>query len=336
MDLVTGGSGFIGRHVVAELVRRGEDVRVYDLRPLARQTMEALHDRANGRSSMETVVGDILDVGSLRQAMQGCRRVFHLAADPNLWHADPHHFDRVNREGTEVVLRVAKELHVERVVHTSTEAVLMPRRAGGPVTEDVEVGLCDMLGPYCRSKFLAECSAFAFAKAGLPVVVVNPTTPVGPGDITATPPTRMFIDFLTRRMPAYLNARIDFVDVRDAALGHVLAAERGMPGRRHLLAGWPTELGDVLTRLARIAERPAPRLRLPYAVALSFACGEALVGRITKRPPRAPLCGVRLARRGVTFDPSWTRARLGLRPRPLDESLRDTVQWLRATGRVPS
>jgi dihydroflavonol-4-reductase len=330
MDLVTGGSGFIGRHVVAELVRRHRPVRVFDRRPLDGDRSDAL-----ALTSVEMIVGDILDDVALRRAMRGCRRVFHLAADPSLWHRDPQHFDQVNHEGTRTILRLCAEARIDRVVHTSTEAILTPRHASGPITEEVEVALEDMLGPYCRSKFLAEQAAFEFAARGLPVVIASPTTPVGPGDTTVTPPTRMILDFLAGRIPAYLNGIIDVVDVRDAARGLVLAAERGIPGRRHLLAGRSVEIGTLLRRLAKLARRPPPHFRIPYAGALAFAHAEELVARLTGRPPRAPVSGVRLARRRMVLDASWTRFWLGLRPRPLDESLRDAIRWLRDEGYAP-
>jgi dihydroflavonol-4-reductase len=337
MDLVTGGSGFVGHHVVSELIRRGRDVRIYDRQPLSE---DALHTGASHEGHdvgrVEMVIGDILDAHELRRALGGCRTVYHLAADPNLWHRDRDHFDRVNRGGTELVLTLAREAGVERVVHTSTEAVLTPRRSKTPITETVSVDLEDMVGDYCRSKLRAEQAALRATEAGLPVVIVNPAMPLGPGDRTLTPPTRMLVDFLSGRTPAYLDAYLSFVDVRDAALGHVRAAERGVPGRRHLLVGGTVRAADFFTVLAKVANRRPPRMRVPYALALGIAHGEAVVARWTGRAPRAPVAGVRLAGRQRPIDGTWSLARLGLQPRALEVSLEDAVQWLRMQGLVPS
>jgi dihydroflavonol-4-reductase len=345
MDLVTGGSGFIGHHLVAELVDRGHDVRVYDRKPFPadaaveaarRGLKQPISKPISRRGATEVVLADILDADELRKAMRGCQRVFHLAADPNLWNRDPNHFDRVNREGTELLLRLAKEARVERVIYTSTESILTPRRSRGLVTEEVKVELSDMIGDYCRSKFLAEQAATHACTAGLPVVIVNPTMPIGPGDRALTPPTRMIADFLAGRTPAYLNARLSFVDVRDAALGHVLAAERGVPGRRHLLVGGCLALGDFFALLGKIVGRRPPRVRVPYAVALGMAYAEEVLGRWTGRHPRAPVTGVRLAGRQLELDGTWTLFRLGLRTRPMVESLKDAARWLQDEGLIPN
>jgi dihydroflavonol-4-reductase len=335
MDLVTGGTGFVGHHLVTRLLAEGNDVRIYDRRPLPRGVeLDPAAQSGDAGGSLEMVLGNVLDAAALRRALHGCERVFHLAADPSLWHADRDHFDRINRGGTELVLRLAKEAGVRKVVYTSTDAILTPRASSGRVDEGARVRLGDVVGAYCRSKFLAERAARRATAAGLPVVIVNPAMPIGPGDRAGTPPTRMLVDFLSGRMPAYLDAHLSFVDVRDAAHGHVLAAKRGVPGRRHLLVGGTVRAVDFFSCLAKIADRKPPRHRVPHALALGVAHAEELLARWTGRAPRAPVAGVRLAIRRVDVDDTWTRQRLGLEPRPLAASLRDAVQWLRDEGVV--
>jgi len=349
VDLVTGGCGFVGSHVTRALREAGHAVRVLDLAdPDPGADFEPDRGRDAGPSTasghggtaatpfagVEHVRGDILDEAVLRSSMEGCRRVFHLAADPNLWHPDPAHFERVNHGGTEAVLRAARDVGVARVIHTSTEAVLLPRRGDGPHDEQVRVTERDMAGPYARSKLRAERAALRYAASGeVDVVVVNLSAPVGPGDRGPTPPTRMIVDFLEGRIPAYVEARLAFVDVRDAALGHVLAAQRGVSGRRHILTAPSVTLGEFFEMLGRVAGRSPPRLRLPYPIAWSAAVVDEFLSRLRGTPPRAPLEGVRMSRRPMRFDDSWTRETLGFRTRPLEDSLRDAVAWLSARTR---
>lgn len=327
LALVTGGSGFIGRHLARLLAERGSRVRVLDTDPLRGPP-------AHGSRRIETIQGSILDREVLRRAMHGADYVFHLAADPNLWSPDKTSFGRVNHLGTRCVLEEAERARVRRLVHTSSESILKKspwwgdgRSTGakGPPTLD------DMPGPYCRSKFRAEREAEAAARRGLPVVIVSPTMPVGPGDWRLTPPTRMILEFLNGRHPAFLDFAFNLVDVRDAALGHVLAAEKGKIGERYVLAGHNLRLAELLDVLHEMTGLPMPRLRVPYAVALAAGLvSELLADHVTRRPPMATVAGVRLAGSPPAFDGGMAARELGLAWRPLRASLDDLLAWFQA------
>lgn len=318
MDIVIGHSGFIGTHLVAELVRRGTNVRGYDLQDPPADSLGRLK---------ENVVGDILNKERLFEAVHRCETVYHLAGNPQLWDRRPAAFDQVHRQGTVNVLEAAKRSGVRRLVYTGTESILVPRRHEGPITEDVQPTLKDMLGPYCRSKFLAEQAVLRAAADGFPAVVVSPTMPVGPGDRNLTPPGRMIFDFLRGNLPGYISGVLNFVDVRDVAVGHVLAADRGTPGRRYILAGHDSTLKAFFFLLSRVSGRSAPRLRVPYAAALAWSILEECLGRISERVPRSSVTGVRLCRRNLSFDGSQTWEFLGHNPRPLEDTVRDAVGW---------
>jgi dihydroflavonol-4-reductase len=261
--------------------------------------------------------------------MAGVARVYHLAANPNLWAADPDEFMKTNYRGTLAVLAAAAEANVERVVYTSTESILKSYRhpAAGDVNESVSWTLDDMPGAYCRSKFLAEQAALAAARNGLPVIVVNPTLPIGPGDVHITPPSRMLLDFLNGKTPAYLDCEFNLADVRTVALGHILAAEKGRIGERYILGGRNIGVPDLLDLLGRLSGRRMPKMRIPYWVAWSAAAFSETISLVTKRPPVAPLTGVRLARTPMRFDTSKAVAELGLPETPLETSLRDALAW---------
>lgn len=323
LSLVTGGSGFIGQHLVQLLAARGERVRVFDLRPPERQ-----------KAASEYVQGDIADAVAVERAAAGADHIYHLAANPNLWARDPAEFARVNHQGTLNVLAAGERHRPQRIVYTSTESILAGLRGGsGIIDESAALRIEDMPGPYCRSKFLAERAAMEAAARGLPVVVVNPTMPVGPGDRLLTPPSRMLLEFLNGRVPAYLETAFNIIDVRDAALGHLLAAERGLPGRRYILGGENLTMTALLALLTDLSGRTMPRRRIPYWMAYFYsAVDEFLAGHLTGRPPRAPLTGVRLARHAMQFDNSRALGELGLKLRPLRESLADAIAWFRREG----
>lgn len=329
LSLVTGGSGFIGRHLVQLLCARGERVRVFDLR------LPGPDIRLHGEA-VEYIQGDVTDAEAVERAMTGADRVYHLAANPNLWARDKESFERVNFQGTVNVLAAAAKLRPQRVVYTSTESILASlrgRSGGNLIDESAAPREEDLPGPYCRSKFRAERATLDAAAQGLPVVVVNPTLPVGPGDELVTPPTRMMLDFLNGRAPAYLEAEINMIDVRDAALGHLLAAERGRPGRRYILGGENLTMGALLVLLERISGRPMPKWRIPYWLAYGYAAVDEFVADVlTKRPPKAPLTGVKLVRHPMRFDNSRALAELGLEPRPLRDSLIEAIAWFQAEG----
>jgi dihydroflavonol-4-reductase len=322
--VVTGGAGFIGGHLVGQLVKGGENVRVVE-RPGA--------DVAHLPDGVEVVRADIRDREAVRRAMRGAGRVYHLAANPNLWARDRGEFDAVNHQGTVHVLDAALEAGASRIVHVSTESILTRARASGPIAEDVEIALTDAVGPYCRSKLRAENAAMDRARGGAPVVVVNPTMPVGPGDRGVSPPTRLIRDFCLGRLPARMDCTLNLIDVRDVADGLVRAMDRGEPGRRYLLGGENLTLLGLLEILSGLTGVPVPRWSVPYPVGLAVAVvSEAWADRVTGRPPKATITGVRLTRRTMHFDARRSLEALGLAPRPVRESLADAVDWLRASG----
>jgi dihydroflavonol-4-reductase len=326
LTIVTGGAGFIGSHLVAQLVARGDRVRVVE-RPGA----EVAHLPAG----VEVVRADIRDRAAVAAALVGGRRVYHLAANPNLWARDRSEFDAVNHRGTVHVLDAALAVGAERVLHTSTESILTRARNTGPIAEDVEVALSDAVGPYCRSKLRAENEARARARAGQPVVVANPTMPVGPGDRGLSPPTRLIRDFCQGKLPARMDCTLNLIDVRDVAEGLIRTMDRGQPGRRYLLGGENLTLLALLGTLSELTGVAPPRWRVPYALGLAVAAfSELWADHVTGRPPKATLTGVRLTRRTMHFDPARSLAELDLRPRPVRQSLADAVAWLRQSGAV--
>jgi dihydroflavonol-4-reductase len=323
--LVTGGAGFIGSHLVRQLVGRGESVRVLEL-PGAE-----LDHLPLGR--LQILRGDIRDRNLVARAVVDCAAVYHLAANPNLWTQRRGLFRQVNYHGTVNVLDAALAAGVPRILHTSTESILTRARQVGPIAEDQPVTLRDAVGPYCRSKFLAERHALRLARRGAPIVVVNPTLPVGPGDLGRSPPTQMLLDFCRGRRREYLDAELNLIDVRDVADGMVRALEHGRPGRRYLLGHENLSIRAVFGILARLTGLPEPRWRVPYAVALAAAYVSEFVADVaTHRCPAATVTGVKLTRRTMHFDPRRSLDALGLRPRPVAESLADAVAWFRQIG----
>ncbi len=326
LEIVTGGAGFIGSHLVEHLVGLGKRVRVIERPGAGVDHLPA---------SAQVVFADIRERAGLAAALKGGTRVYHLAANPNLWARDRGEFDRVNHQGTVNVLDLALAAGAERVLHTSTESILTKDGATGPIGLDARVELSDAVGPYCRSKLLAENYAFSLAERGFPVVVANPTMPVGPGDRGMSPPTRLIRDFCAGRMPATIECTLNLIDVRDAAVGLRLVMERGRPGSRYLLGGENLTLDQVLAELARLTGVSPPRIRVPYQAALAFAwLDEAWSDHVTGRPPKATVTGVRLARRIMHFDSRPSLAEIGLALRPIADSLADSVAWLRTAGLI--
>jgi dihydroflavonol-4-reductase len=327
LTVVTGGAGFIGSHLVENLVNRGERVRVVE-RPGA--------ETGHLPGVVEVVRADIRDREAVRAALRGARTVYHLAANPNLWVRDRDEFDAVNHRGTVHVLAAALEAGASRVLHTSTESILTCARQSGPIAEDVVVTLDDAVGPYCRSKLLAETAAMEWARAGKPVLIANPTMPVGPGDRGPSPPTRLIRDFCLGKLPARMDCTLNLIDVRDVAEGLVRVMERGEPGRRYLLGGENLTLVGLLGILSGMTGVPVPRWHVPYPVGLAVAWfSEAWADHVSGRTPKATLTGVRLTRRTMHFDASRSLLAIGLTPRPARESLADAVSWLRQTGQIP-
>lgn len=320
--LVTGASGFLGWHVARLLSGCGHKVRAL-VRPTSRlRELDA-----------EPAIGDLRDAQSLEKAVAGCGLVFHVAADYRLWASDPGDLYRSNVDGTRNLLEAARKAGVERVVYTSTVGCIgIPKNGIGD--ENCPVSLEDMAGHYKRSKFLAEQEAIRFAREGFPVVIVNPTAPIGDHDVKPTPTGKIIVDFLTGRMPAFIDTGLNLVDVRDTAEGHWLACEKGKPGERYILGCQNLTLGEILEKLAGIAGRKAPTAKLPYFVA--YAAGAVTTGwaMLTGTPPLAPLDAVRMAKKKMFVSHAKAEAELGFHPGPAEEALRRAVEWFRANGYV--
>lgn len=328
--LVTGATGFVGSHVARALAARGSTVRALVRPTSSRKNLHGVRHVA--------VCGDLLDPDSLREAVSGCDCVYHVAADYRLWCQDPAAMYRANVDGTRAILLAARQAGVPRVIYTSTVGALGIPRGGGPGTEATPVALSDMVGHYKRSKFLAEREAERLARdERVPVVIVNPSTPVGEADIKPTPTGRIIVDFLNGRMPAFVDTGLNLVDVRDVALGHLLAAERGVPGERYILAGVDATLQEILAWLGEIAGLPAPRRRIPYALAYAAGVVDTFVeGTLLRREPRVPLEGVRMAAKRMFFDGSRARRELGFTPGPVRGALERAVAWFGANGYAPA
>jgi dihydroflavonol-4-reductase len=323
--LVTGGAGFIGSHLVRLLLSQGKSLRVLE-RPGA-----SVAHLPTGQ--LDVVFVDIRERPAVRRAVRGCRHVYHLAANPNLWAQQRGHFGQVNHLGTVHVLEEAVAAGAERIVHTSTESILTRTRQTAPIAEDQRVTPGDVIGPYCRSKFLAERHAQRLSASGAPIVIVNPTLPVGPGDRGRSPPTQMILDFCRGKRNEYLDAELNLIDVRDVAQGMVRALERGRGGRRYQLGHQNLSIRQVFVMLARLTGLPEPRWRVPYGVALAAAyVSEFLADVVTHRMPAATVTGVKLTRRRMHFDPRRSLQELGLEPRPITESLAAAVDWFHDIG----
>jgi len=320
--LVTGATGFLGWHVAKKLLARGENVRA-----LVRKTSRV---REFGG---EVVIGDLRDPESLERAVAGCAVVYHVAADYRLWAKDPSDLYRSNVEGTRNLLTAARDAGVERVVYTSTVGCIgVPRDSPGD--EDSEVCLGEMAGAYKRSKFQAEQVAMEFARSGLPVVIVNPTAPIGDHDFKPTPTGKIVVDYLKGDLPAFVDTGLNLVDVEDTAEGHLLACDRGKSGERYILGCENLTLQQILIRLAAISGGDAPRWRIPYGVA--YAAGLVSTGwaNLTGHEPRAPIDAVKMARKKMFVSLDKAKRDLGFNPRPVDGALKRAVDWFRANGYV--
>ncbi len=327
--LVTGATGFIGSHVAALLAERGDDVRV-----LVRRTSRV--DNL-AQIACEPVLGDLTDPASLVQAVEGCEQVYHVAADYRLWSPDPRLLYRSNVEGTLNVLRAAKDAGVGRVIYTSTVGALGIPADGSPGTESTPVTLADMVGHYKRSKFMAEEQAKEFAAHhDLDLVIVSPSTPVGEGDIKPTPTGKIIVDFLRRKMPAYIQTGLNLADVRDVAMGHLLAAERGRRGERYILGNQNITLQGILTLLADLTGLPAPKRQIPYGLAYAVGTVDTWVtGGLLKREPRVPIEAVRMARKMMYFSAEKAVNELGLPQSPIRDALGRAVHWFVEHGYAP-
>jgi dihydroflavonol-4-reductase len=324
---VTGATGFVGSHVAWALAERGADLRL-----LVRRESDL---RNIAELKAETAVGDLRDPASIESAMSGCDVVFHVAADYRLWVRDPEQMYRSNVEGTRAVLEAAHKNHVRRVVYTSSVATMGFRSNGHLADEDSPVSLRNMIGPYKRSKFMAEQVAVLAGRTGLDVVVVNPTTPVGQRDLRPTPTGRIVVDFLKKKFPAYVDTGLNLVDVSACARGHLAALEKGQSGERYILGGENLTLKQILDKLASITGLPSPRIRVPYAVALATGVVDEMVtGRIFRREPRATIDAVRMGRKKMFVSSGKAERELGWSIVPVDSALRRAVEWFRTNGYV--
>lgn len=320
--LVTGATGFIGWHVARKLLARGCRVRA-----LARPASEVRE------LDVEVVRGDLRDKESLERAVAGCGLVFHVAADYRLWAKNPGELYRSNVTGTQNLMEAARQAGVERVVYTSTVGCIgIPQDQPG--TEEVEVQLEDMSGAYKRSKFLAEQVALDFARSGFPVVIVNPTAPVGDHDFKPTPTGKIVLDYLKGDMPAFIDTGLNLVDVDDTAEGHVLAGERGRSGERYILGCENLTLQQILARLASLNGTKAPRWRIPYAVAYMAGLASTGWANLTGHEPRAPLDAVKMARKKMFVSTEKAKRDLGFQPGPVDGALQRAIDWFRTNGYV--
>lgn len=316
--LVTGASGFLGWHVAHLLAERG-----YKVRALCRPSSQIRE------LEVERVTGDLCDPESLARAVAGCELVFHVAADYRLWSKHPEELYRSNVEGTRNLLEAAKRAGVDRIVYTSTVGCIgMPKDQPG--SEETLVCIDDMAGHYKRSKWLAEQVALEHARSGLPVVIVNPTAPVGDHDWKPTPTGKIILDFVRGRLPAFVDTGLNLVDARDTAEGHLLAAERGRPGERYILGSENLTLQQILGRLASITNRSAPKLKVPYPVA--YAAGVITTGwaHVSGVQPAAPLEGVKMARKKMFVTHAKAERELGFSPGSAEGALRRAVEWFRA------
>jgi dihydroflavonol-4-reductase len=319
--LVTGATGFVGAAVARALLSRGHDVRVLARPRGDRRNLEGLH--------VEIAEGDLTNVSSIERAVAGCQTVFHVAADYRLWVRDPKPMYAANVDGTRAVLQAAVRSGVDRIVYTSSVATLGYRADGQPADEETPSTLDDMIGHYKRSKFLAEEVVREMVAAGAPVVTVNPSTPVGPGDIKPTPTGRMIRDAISGRMPAYVDTGLNIVHVDDVAAGHLLACEKGVVGRRYVLGGTNMTLREILTELARVSGRRPPRWRLPHRAVLPVAYLAEGWAHVSGREPLATVDGVRLSAKFMYFSSARAERELGYAPGDARMALGQAAEWFR-------
>jgi dihydroflavonol-4-reductase len=325
---LTGATGFVGHHVAKALAAEGADLRLLVRKTSNLKNLEGI--------AGETHVGDLADPESLRPALIGCNAVVHVAADYRLWIPDPKAMYRANVDGTRELLRAAREVGVSRFVYTSSVATMHFRTDGIVINEDTPVSLDDMVGHYKRSKFLAEQEAIKVAQAGQQVIILNPTTPIGPNDAKPTPTGRIFVDFLNRKFPAYVDTGLNLVDVAEVAHAHVLALTTGQPGRRYILGGENLTLKQILDKMSAIAGVPSPTVEIPFAIAATYAFFEEwITGRILRKEPRATLEEVRMGRKKMFASSARAQQELGFRIVPVYTAMRTAIDWFRANGYAP-
>jgi dihydroflavonol-4-reductase len=317
--LITGATGFVGSHVARKLVAAGQSVRALARPGSRRNALDGV--------TIQWVEGDLRDESSLERAFAGVKSVFHVAADYRLWSRNPREIYDTNVTGTKNLLAAARRARVERFVYTSTVATIAVPRGDAPPDESNRVGVDEMIGHYKRSKLLAEQETLRAAHEELPVIIVNPTTPVGPGDWKPTPTGKILVDFLRRRMPAYVDTGLNFVAVEDVAAGHLLAAQHGRVGERYLLGGRNLTLKELLEMLASITGLAAPTRQIPHSLALIAAYADSAFSRVMGREPRIPVEAVRIARHKMFVNDRKARQELGYHSSPVEAALERAVRW---------
>ena len=326
---LTGATGFVGGHVAQAFAERGAKQRV-----LVRSTSKL--SGLAGLSDLEVVHGDLRQVDDLRSAIAGCDALVHVAADYRLWVRDPDAMYAANVDATRNLLRIAAEVKVPRVVYTSSVATMGFKSDGSIVDEETPVTLAAMIGHYKRSKFLAEQVAIEAAQRGQHVMILNPTTPIGAGDVKPTPTGRIVVDFLNRRFPAYVDTGLNLVDVEEVARMHVIALDRGRPGERYILGGENLSLKQILDRMSAITGLPSPTRKVPHAAAMIFAFfDEWITGRVRGREPRATVEAVRMGRKIMFANSSKAERELGFKIMPVYGALRQAIRWFVEHGYAP-
>ena len=325
---VTGATGFVGHHVAVALAAEGAELRLLTRKTSNLRNLEGIPG--------DTVVGDLQKPEEFKSAIAGCDAVMHVAADYRLWIRDPDAMYRANVDGTRHLLRIAREANVPRVVYTSSVATMHFRQDGIVVNEDTPVSIQDMVGHYKRSKFLAEQQAIGAAQDGQQVVILNPTTPIGPNDAKPTPTGRIFVDFLNHKFPAYVDTGLNLVDVAEVARTHVAALTIGKPGRRYILGGENLTLKQILDKMSAITGIPSPTTKIPFAIAGTYAFFEEIItGRIRGKEPRATLEEVRMGRKKMFASSARAQQELGFRIAPVYPAMRAAIEWFRSNGYAP-
>jgi len=326
---LTGSTGFIGSHVAQAYAAENVELRLLTRKTSSLAAIESV--------PAQIVVGDLSQPESLRSAIRGCDVLVHLAADYRLWVRDPKLMHTVNVEGTRNLLRIAREEGVAKVVYTSSVATMGFKADGTIVNEDTAVTLADMIGHYKRSKFLGEQEAIRAAQAGQHVMILNPTTPIGPGDAKPTPTGRIIVDFLNKKFPAYVDTGLNLVDVTEVARMHVVALERGTPGERYILGGENLTLKQILDRMSAITGLPSPTMKVPNAVAMIFAFfDETITGKLRGKEPRATVEAVRMGKKMMFASSAKAEGELGFQVLPVYPALRAAIEWFIAHGYAPA
>ena len=326
---LTGSTGFVGSHVAKAYADQGAQLRLLTRSTSSLAAIEGL--------PAEIVVGDLKQPESLRSSIQGCDALVHVAADYRLWVRDPKQMYAANVDGTRELLRIAREEGVPKVVYTSSVATMGFKADGTIVNEDTPVALSDMIGHYKRSKFLGEQEAIKAAQAGQHVMILNPTTPIGPGDAKPTPTGRIIVGFLNKRFPAYVDTGLNLVDVSEVARMHVVALDRGTPGERYILGGENLTLKQILDRMSAITGLPSPTMKVPHAVAMAFAfCDENITGKLRGKEPRATVEAVRMGKKMMFASSAKAERELGFKIMPIYPALRAAIDWFIAHGYAPA